>query len=86
MPRPWDAGELCVENSGDARLAGLPGEHQESSRREGEPYTGMAGCEGLQGEMPSVQMDVEIWRGEEKPVLQMLTQRSVISFFLKIEV
>ena len=79
-PCHWDAGELCVENSGDTRLAGLPGKRQESAHREGEPYTGMAGFGEHQGEMPSVQVDVEIWKVEEKPVLEILTQWSLAFF------
>ena len=41
----------------------------------------MVGFEEHQGEMPSVRMDVEIWRVEEMPVLEILTQQSLAFFF-----
>ena len=40
----------------------------------------MAGFGEHQGEMPSVQVDVEIWKVEEKPVLEILTQWSLAFF------
>lgn len=63
----------------------LSGKGQESPHREDDPYIGTAGLEEHQGKMSRGQVDIDIWRVEEKSVLEIPTRGSLAFYSFKLK-